>query len=206
MFYLIALILLALPVALLALLLLAWRHLPRWGFAVLMLLLLGGPAAWYYRAEQAWALQVVPAALQVERIAYRLEESWGIGPGGNEAGIRVYPLPPAVAAYITRRGQAFFDTMPPNPDQAARDWRGDYDQWQATPVALDQRWGAPAGQRQLVLTDYICRYGFCIDIDPAVAQQATAALREPGSYYAYGRIGLLLVSPRQQKVYYLING
>ena len=86
------------------------------------------------------------------------------------------------------------------------DWRGDYDQWQATPVALDQRWGAPAGQRQLVLTDYICRYGFCIDIDPAVAQQATAALREPGSYYAYGRIGLLLVSPRQQKVYYLING
>jgi len=206
MFYLIALILLALPVALLALLLLAWRHLPRWGFAVLMLLLLGGPAAWYRHAEQAWALQVVPAALQVDRIAYRLEESWGFGPGGNEAGIRVYPLPAAVAADIVRRGQAFFDTMLPNPDQAARDWRGDYDQWQATPVALDARWGAPPGQRQRVLTDYICRYGFCIDIDPAVAQQATAALREPGSYYAYGRIGLLLVSPRQQKVYYLING
>lgn len=100
----------------------------------------------------------------------------------------------------------FLTTCRPNPDQAARDWRGEYDHWQKTLVALDPRWGAPAAQRQVVLTDYICRYGFCIDIDPTVAQQATAALSELGNYYAYGRIGLLLVSPRQQKVYYLING
>lgn len=206
MFYLIALILLAIPVVLFALLWQAWRHLPRYGFALLLMVLVAMPLFAYRHYERLWALQVVPDALQVDRISYQLEETWGFGPGGNEAGFRVYPLPPAVAAAISQRGLAFFDEMPPNADQAGREWRGDYEQWQATPLPLDSRWGAAPGQRQLVLGDYICRYGFCIDIDAQLAAQASAALAEPGSYYAYGRIGLLLVSPRQQRVYYLFNG
>jgi hypothetical protein len=42
----------------------------------------------------------VPAYLQVSKVLYVKEESWGFGPGGNETGLLVYELPADVAAAI----------------------------------------------------------------------------------------------------------
>ncbi|MFY9480210.1 MAG: hypothetical protein WAQ08_21455 [Aquabacterium sp.] len=68
------------------------------------LLLLAGlillPYGGYKALEYRWQMQAVPDALHVTSLSYSNEESWGFGPGGNEAGFRAYPLPDEVAASV----------------------------------------------------------------------------------------------------------
>ena len=56
------------------------------------------------------------------------------------------------------------------------------------------------------MIDYICAYGFCIDIPPDRLWQANAIVSTPGSYYALGRIGTIVVSPKEKLVLYFYNG
>ena len=58
----------------------------------------------------------------------------------------------------------------------------------------------------LDIYDYICAYGFCIEIDEAVRTQAMEIVNSKGNYYAYGRIGLIVVSPSKKLVLYMYNG
>lgn len=149
-------------------------------------------------------LSVVPDALHVHSVLYSKEESWGFGPGGNEAGIRVYPLPQYIADEISRRGIEFFINMPPNQNQQSREWRGKYDKWLETPInANASYYWKPEG---LNIYDYICAYGVCINIDDEIVKQATEIISSEGSYYAYGRIGLIVVSPAKKLVIYMYNG
>ena len=71
-------------------------------------------------------MSVIPDALHVSSISYREEESWGFGPGGNEAGIWIYPLSEEVANHISQSGMEFFKELPPNQNQRERDLRGIY--------------------------------------------------------------------------------
>lgn len=160
----------------------------------------------YRHYERQFMLEFVPDALGVHSISYRLEESWGFGPGGNEAGIRIYPLPLHIAKDIEQRGLDFFRTLPPNARQAQRSWRGDYGEWKPTPITASSHWPAPTTPGPLKVYDYVCKYGFCIDIAPDVLEDAQAIINSPGSYYAYGRIGVMVVSPARQQVLYLYNG
>lgn len=70
----------------------AYKKLPRSYFCLFIALLLAGPVSAFKIYERSFMLSIVPDALGVNSILYREEESWGFGPGGNEAGIRVYPL------------------------------------------------------------------------------------------------------------------
>ena len=187
-------------------LVLAYKRLPRIWFVLLVTLLIGGPLAAFKLYDRRFALEVVPDALKVDSIAYRKEESWGFGPGGNEAGIRVYPLSEELAGTIEQRGLDFFLNLAPNEDQSSRDWRGLYEDWAETPVKSDQRWKADAQTGHLDVYDFICAYGFCIDIKAAVVDEANSIVNRRGSYYAYGRIGLIVVSPEKRLVIYLYNG
>lgn len=54
--------------------------------------------------------------------------------------------------------------------------------------------------------DYICAYGFCIDIKPEIVEEANWIINSPGSYYAYGRIGVIIVSSERKMILYLYNG
>ena len=58
----------------------------------------------------------------------------------------------------------------------------------------------------LNVTDYICAYGFCIDIPSDRLRQANEIVSKPGSFYARGRIGVIVVSPAQKLVLYFYNG
>lgn len=156
--------------------------------------------------ERNFMLSVVPDALHVASVSYSQEESWGFGPGGNEAGIRVYPLPEKVADEIRQRGIEFFHHLPPNQHQQSREWRGIYETWSETPIAPGQRWSANGTTGTFLIHDYICAYGFCIDIKPEVVEEANAIVNSEGSYYAYGRIGLIVVSPKKKRVVYMYNG
>jgi len=183
----------------------AYKKLTHRHFALLILILVVSPVAAFKFYERGFKLSVVPDALQVDSISYSKEESWGFGPGGNEAGIRVYPLSDEIANQIMKRGIEFFNNLPANNDQKNRRWRGRYESWNETPIKESKYWKQKGGGG-LDMYDYICRYGFCIEIDNEVISQATDIINSEGSYYAYGRIGLIVVSPAKNLVIYMYNG
>lgn len=177
---------------------------PRLFLLLLASLVLVPTAAWKHY-EKEFVLQAVPEALQVRSILYANDESWGFGPGGNEAGIRFYPLSDAVSAKVASGGINYLQQLPPNKDQASRDWRGRYEQWSETPIRGDH-WTIHEDTGLLNVIDYICAYGFCIDIPSDRLRQANAIVSKPGSFYARGRIGTIVVSPKEKLVLYFYNG
>lgn len=189
-----------------------WKKLPRarFGAFVLSLVLLVVVASWvaFKVSERRFVLNAVPQVLQVTSVLYRQEASWGFGPGGNEAGIRVYALPPEVAQALSQQGIAFFNTAPAHQQPPGIGPSGGtrVGPWAATPVVAHDRWPLNKATGRLDIFDYICAYGFCIDIDPAVVAQATAVVNSQGNYYAFGRVGLWVVSPGLKRVLYLYNG
>lgn len=193
-------------IAILAGIVVAYRKLSFRKFSALVLALVASLVVTYKIYERNFMLSVVPDALGATTIAYSSEESWGFGPGGNEAGIRVFPLPETTAAEASERGIDFFNRLPPNKDQHDRRWRGRYENWLETPVRADAHWPQNDKSATMNIYDYICRYGFCIDIEPSIAEEATAIVNSPGSYYAYGRIGIIVVSPARRRVLYMYNG
>ena len=205
MIYLVFLIPVAVLSALVGALVYAYRKLPPAHFLLLAATLVLVPTgAWKYH-EHEFLLQAVPDALEVRSIAYRNEESWGFGPGGNEAGIRFYALPEDVSRQAATQGMPYFEKLPANQDQRRRDWRGQYDGWRETPIRGDD-WKVDPATGLLNVIDYICAYGFCMDIPADRLAQANDIVNKPGSFYARGRIGMIVVSPKQRTVLYFYNG
>ena len=151
-------------------------------------------------------LSHVPDGLRVRRVLYAKEESWGFGPGGNEAGIVAYPLSENTAKAIEIAGLRYFENLPPNRDQQSRDWRGRFADWKSTPVEPGPHWKPDPGSGRYDIYQYICAYGFCIDIDERIEMEAAAAVNNPGNYYAYGRIGMIVVCPGMRRVFFMYNG
>jgi len=172
----------------------------------IVLVTVGGSYFAFKSYERAFQLSVVPDALAVTTVEYSEEEAWGFGPGGNEAGIRVYSLPEAVAKAISSQGLGFLNTMPANANQRERRWRGYYTDWKETPVSPQRIWEPQEAKGTLDVMDYICAYGFCIDVAQEYVDEANELVNAPGSYYAFGRIGMILVAPARKRVYYLYNG
>lgn len=180
----------------------------RWplGFIAASVLLCVGLRAGWALLEHRHRLAFVPQGLQVRSIEYANEASWGFGPGGNEAGIVVYALPVGVADRIEAQGVRFLDTLGDDRSPRSGGWQGRFDGWKPTPVAPDAHWPAGAGGKRSLVYDYVCAYGFCIDIEDTILKDAEAALLTPGNYYAYGRIGMIVVSPKRRRAYFLYNG
>jgi hypothetical protein len=205
MFFLKLLVLLASPFVAGWALIHAYKKLPIWAFLLLIGFLAFAPVAAYKSYERRFYLSHVPDALAVSTITYELQESWGFGPGGNEAGILVYPLSDEVARQVERGGVQFLQSMPRNQNQETRGWQGNYETWLETPGANPQ-WKPDAKTGRLNVMDYICVYGFCIDVAPEVVAEANEIVNSAGSYYAQGRIGIIVVSPKKKKVLYFYNG
>lgn len=183
----------------------AYKRLSRLYFLLLLIVLVVIPYAAFKNWEASFMLSSVPDALNITFISYSEEESWGFGPSGNEAGIRVYPLPEQIANEISLRGLEFFNNLPPN-HQQSREWRGRYEKWLETPIRPDSQWKPNERTARLDIYDYICAYGFCIDVEPSVVEEANAIINSAGSYYAYGRVGVIVVSPGKKLVLYMYNG
>lgn len=209
MIYIFLIPLLLTPIAIVAALIYAYKKLSRSNFLLLllvMLLLVAAPFAAFKIYERNFLLSFIPDALGVHSISYREEESWGFGPGGNEAGIRVYPLSKEIASQITDHGIAFLHNMPPNQHQRNRRWQGDFSNWSETPIKPGHHWMPNEKTKTFNIYDYICAYGFCIDIKPEIVEEANWIINSPGSYYAYGRIGVIIVSSERKMILYLYNG
>lgn len=160
-------------------------------------------------------LSFVPDGLDVSGILYTNEESWGFGPGGNETGVIVYELAEDAAARIQKAGITYFTSLSPRSENR-HGWHGLYAKWQRTPMLGDPQWASsgtscdclpvPPDPAPQALASYLGRYGFGIKIDSRIGQLVDEAISKPGSFYAYGRIGILIVIPDARRVIYAYNG
>lgn len=96
--------------------------------------------------------------------------------------------------------------MPSNKNQGDREWRGIYREWKETPIKSNEHLKPNQETGRFSIYDYICTYGICIDIKNEVVEETNSIANSSGSYYAYGRIGLLIVSPNKNLVLYLYGG
>lgn len=157
--------------------------------------------------EERFALSFVPDGLGVSTILYSKEESWGYWwlplPGDNEFGVRIYALSESVAQQILKQGPAFFATMPSNTGRASREWRGVYRKWVPTPFVSPDDIKSQQRSFPLSYAEVDPEGGFTID--PAFRIQLRRILRSPGSYYAFGRVGIIVVSPGERRVVFMYN-
>jgi hypothetical protein len=155
-------------------------------------------------------LSFVPEAMEVSEILYVAEDSWGFGPGANETGIIVYPMPEAVAAGLIAEGVAYLEALPRN---QRGDWHGTYDNWRDTPIRQDKHWPVIAASEPHIcgaispgIGDYTFPYDVCIPFDRDIERMVNQAIFVPGSYYAHGRAGVLILIPKARRIVYAYNG
>lgn len=162
-------------------------------------------------------LRFVPEDMGVLWVRYVAEESWGFGPGGNETGIIVYDMPDKVREVLIEQGISWLNALPPN---SWSGWQGRYRNWKSTPVPATEFWTNPEdcppenSDRYLLnypngcpsISGYMGKYGFNISFDGEVEKLVNQAVFSIGAYYAYGRIGMLIVIPEQSRIVYVYNG
>ncbi len=159
----------------------------------------------YNAFKERYYLSIMPYKLNVKKTLYVNEESWGFGPGGNETGIIVYELADEVVNEIQKVGTTnFFESNV---------GFGDYINWQQTPVKLSDAWeGSRIGGEAVLniqstkIGNYLDRYAFSIYVDPKIESEIDSAISKSGSYYAYGRTGIIIVIPSNKKVVYAYAG
>jgi len=61
-------------------------------------------------------------------------------------------------------------------------------------------WNAPG------IGDYMFIYGFVVPLDAEVERMVNEAIFDTGSYYAYGRIGMVILIPQALRIVYAYNG
>jgi hypothetical protein len=155
--------------------------------------------------ELSFVLARVPDPLHVWWIEYRLEESWGIGlPGDNETGFVVYRLTPGSAQWARSKGTRLGEFLPGGSESwhlTPVDENDPYDRWHRYDQDSDVR---PHGAN---IREYLGQYGFSIPLEKESDTDANRAIRNPGSFYSYGRGGsVTIVDPQRGKVYFAYAG
>lgn len=157
-------------------------------------------------------LSAVPPELNVDKVLYRNEEVRGFGPGANEAGIRVYELPDNIAKTIKEQGIEYLKNLPSSLGKR-NNWRGRYSSWSETPVKVTEYWvnydvrnKKDYSKEIPSISNYVNYYCCGIEIDTEIQDLVNNAISNPGNYYAYGRIGVIIVIPSLKRVVYAYNG
>jgi hypothetical protein len=153
--------------------------------------------------EGLHALRALPPAVEAVAVEFSRNESYGIGPGGNETGFNVIRLADDGAARVAEGGVAWLNAQPGGrvrPD------------WKQTPVPRDHDWmgrpdSAAGAWPDPTVRAVLDRYGF--GFDPPTDHQTAldAAMNAPGSYYAFGPGGLVVVIvPATRRAYVFYAG
>lgn len=162
--------------------------------------------------ERDSRLNLVPASLQVSKIIFGNEESWGFGPGGNETRVIVYELPIDVAEDIQRMGLDFFNQILPNA-QRSGNWQGRHQKWKETPIlspAWLEQWDNSPSDRATTssakIENYLYRYGFGIYLEPSLSHEINSAISKSGSFFSASRTAIIIVMPEARLVAYTYSG
>jgi hypothetical protein len=153
-------------------------------------------------------ISFIPKGMNVDSMVYYKEESWGWGPGGNEAGAISYSLPDSEAEKIEKLGIDYFKNLQQPVMKSNDDWHGRYDNWHDTPI--DEKWVYNKvslerldSQNVSGIRVYLYNMGFMIDKN--IEDDINKAITETGNYYAYGRIGIIIVAPKMRRVFYVYS-
>ncbi len=152
-------------------------------------------------AERTHALRALPPTVGGVEVIFGRNETYGWGPGGNETGFNVILLSVGGAESVAKGGVPWLNAQ-----------RGGRPEWNQTPVPRDTFWlgrpdhanGAFPNPTVLAILD---RYGFGFDLPPDHQTALDAALNAPGSFYAFGRGGLVVVVvPDTRRAYVFYAG
>jgi hypothetical protein len=175
-------------------------------FATLLLFVIVPGGAFMY-ANHRLVMNLAPADLEVTAIVYDEEKNWGLPwlplPGDNETGVIVYSMPARIAERVAAEGVTFFQRQE-NRERRTGLQRS-HENWQETPISVDRRWASSA-QPPPKLFDYLNKYGFGIEIDPEIDGMINRAIQTPGSFYSYGRTGVVIVIPSMGRVVFVYAG
>lgn len=186
-------------------------HSPKKTITVTMALVFVG-TLYCRHLEKTRHLTFIPEAFKVEKVLYAKEESWGFGPGGAETGIIVYDLPDVTAKQITKDGLNYLATIYDKGRYPKISNR--YKDWSETPIVFNEEWISPepsAEERNgfgftSKIKVYLLHYGYPIDVDSDIEDLVDKSISEKGSYYAYGRYGLIIVIPKAHRVVFAYHG
>lgn len=145
--------------------------------------------AWKYYMYRH-ALGHLPEALEVTTVSFRAEERWGFPglPSGMEYGLLVYALPERQAVRVGREGAAYLERLPSRP-RLNNSLRGMFSDWRETPMP-----------HLPLVSSRLCDFEECPDVPAPLVEQLNRIAARPGSYYAHGRIGTIVVSPAERLV------
>ena len=165
-----------------------------------VLLCLGGLAhlAWGAYARH-YARSLVPAAIHITAFEYNYEDFHGIGlPSDQEQILRVFGLESEQAQHISQQGLPYLNALDSNLTWQAGPW----------PDAAKYDKGK-TGKTHIPITDLINSFDagtdeYRVELDAEQAQLAECMLYSPDSYYTYQRHGVLIISPKEEKLLYLV--
>ena len=165
-----------------------------------VLLCLGGLVhlAWGAFARHH-ARSLVPAALHTTELEYNYEDLHGIGlPSDQEQVLRVFGLESEQAQRISQQGLPYLNALDSNLT------------WQATPWPDAAKYDkGKTGKTHIPITDLINSSDasindYRVELDAKQVQLAERMLYSLDSYYAYQRHGVLIISPKEEKLLYLV--
>lgn len=165
----------------------------------------------YEKSVESFQIGHLPAWLEANDVIYSKEESWGIGmPGDNETGLIVYELDAEIAKIIQKEGISYFNHLPKTTYSSNSEYyRRSYEGWKETPIQVKKHKNRDEGdvfETLKNIDDYLDKYGFGIPIDKKVASEINTAISKTGSYYAFGRTGILVIVPKQHKIVFMYAG
>jgi hypothetical protein len=179
---------------------------------IVFAVLVSSSVIYYKHFEKQLRLSYVPEGLKVEKIIYASEESWGFGPGGNETGVIVYELPDTIGEQISKVGIDYFSSLPPQSGDS-HDWHGRFEKWYSTPIPYNDSWSYTESDNKTTqdtfvpkIETYLLKYGFGIPLAPAIENAIDTAISKKGNFFAYGRIGMIIVIPETRRVVFAYNG
>ena len=164
--------------------------------------------------EYKFYIDFVPDELGVYNILYTKSEVWGLGPGGWDTSLYIYELPEEAARNIEKQGINYFKLLPSNV-QKGSDWQGYYPQWNETPVRVEQEVldRMSEGDKAIYsnkVPEIYPKPGpetpYSIQVDPQIEKLTDDSSSQAGNFYAYGRIGIIIVNPKLRRVIFAHSG
>ena len=165
-----------------------------------VLLCLGGLAHFAWEAyARHHARSLVPAAIHITAFEYNYEDFHGIGlPSDQEQILRVFGLESEQAQRISQQGLPYLNALDNNLT------------WQAGPWPDSAKfYHGKAYKTHIPITSLINSFDagtdeYRVELDAKQAQLAERMLYSPDSYYTYQRHGVLIISPKEEKLLYLV--
>lgn len=178
---------------------------PKWVIALGILVVLPWGGCQLYSHHDR--LSHVPTTMGVSNVLFQDMQSWGFGPGANDTGLIVYEMPQAVAENLDSGGLLYLGGLP---RQEGSGWHGRYVNWQETPLIPNDNWPKKPDEERFWTSpgigDYLGKYGYPIRIPTEIEALVNQAIFHKGSYFAYGRIGMIILIPSERRIVYAYNG